>query len=126
MTTNEILLFVFLFILMINAAVFIIFYYRKNQFNNDEYTTSITALVYCISLFKRKYNLEINHLRKKYDTNPTSKTKSTDLFLNESEKILSKYVKLIFNSLSKKIKNKLLQYYTLDGIILLITEELKR
>ncbi len=69
---------------------------------------------------------QIIKLQKQHDIDPNSKTNAIDLYNEKYNKLIKRSSKEIFRTLSKSVLNKLLSYYTQDGLILHIIYLLKR
>jgi len=117
-------------VLLINLGL-ILDYFRTRKDDtrslSDEYQAIMSSLIYTIQLYKSsKYFYELEKLKKTYDVDPNSKTKALNLFNQEHSKLLSQSAKEIYKMLSDDLKKIFMKYYTLDGLIYIITEELKK
>lgn len=109
----------------------LILYTIKNQTkpaNNvsDEYQTSLSALLFIVHAYKFKYDLEITKLRTRFDTDINSQTKALEPFKEECNKVMSESLKKINKLISEELRESLSKFYSFEGFLFIIMEELKK
>jgi len=93
-----------------------------------EFVISNRVLLEVLDIYKETIlTNKINMIRSQYDLNEKSKTNSIQAFEIARNEIVSTAVKDIMKiHLSKKCLNSLLEHYSIEGLGLLITTNLKR
>lgn len=101
---------------------------KLSKDRESEFVISYKVLFEIIEIYKETIlTSKINTIRSQYDLNEKSQTNSIQAFEIAKTEMVSLAVKDIMKvHLSKKCLNSLLEHYSVEGLVLLITTNLKR
>jgi hypothetical protein len=116
-----------IFIILLTYVYWLFNKYIDNNYSNDKYGTLINVLILTIENYKVEiYTPQYELLLKKYDLDNNSLTNAQKLFNQVHNNLIKSSAKDICeNYISLKTIKSLMNYHSLNGILLIIINKLK-